>query len=553
MNVFGPTYSVAIQKAFVLSLVLNACLVGTQLPDQRELLPPPQNPRSPRGAEQADAAGSLRPDFRFTDTVREVVVVFRAVDGHSRPVSGITSQEIQVVDEGRVREIASFSTDVANAQVVVLVDVSGSMQPVLGALQGALSTFADLVSQDARHEAGDVLLTLIPFSQAVTPLIDRTSNSTEFKEAVLRLRSTGSTALVDAVLASLRFAFEDNDPLSRSGSRQERKRSKFLVIFTDAGENSSGHSWSEIASEMLGKEVVIYSIAFDSGAPESDFAKLSKVSTESGGRMYRANPNNLERIYKEIAKDVRSHYQLTFSAGDVVDSRGWRNITVSTSRSGVTVFARTGYCPETPCQKKDGAFVGERPKTWGQIRSLSLDPALTHSLKDHLRNLRFESTEETDGIVRKLAREPIFVEKDVSGGNSGSARFLSYAAGKRNYQVNIDAEVCALNIEAEANLAQTRAGTVSAESRSTSVFMVESPEVRVARRPARGDTPVASTVEDYYFQSQAIFYLSDIAGRFPSRIRVQCNRPHFLVGEQLVEFTIQALAHGLKVVATETH
>jgi hypothetical protein len=113
--------------------------------------------------------------------------------------------------------------------------------------------------------------------------------------------------------------------------------------------------------------------------------------------------------------------------------------------------------------------------------------------------------------------------------------------------------VCALNIEAEANLTQIRAGAVSAASPSTSVFMVESPEVRVARRPASGDTPVAPTVEDYYFQSQAIFYLSDVAGRFPSRIRVQCNRPHFLVGEQLVEFTIQALVHGLKVVATETH
>jgi hypothetical protein len=384
-------------------------------------------------------------------------------------------------------------------------------------------------------------------------MIDRTSNSTEFKEAVLRLRSTGSTALVDAVLASLRFAFEGNEPLSRNGSRQEHKRSRFLVIFTDAGENSSAHTWSEIASEMLGKEVVIYSVAFDSGAPESDFAKLSRVSTESGGRMYRANPNNLERIYKEIANDVRSHYQLTFSAGDVVDSRRWRDITISTSRPGVTVFARTGYCPETPCQKKDGTFVGERPKTWSQIQSLSLDPALTHSLMDRLRNLRFESTKETNSIVRNLAREPIFVEKAVSGGNSGSARFLSYAAGKRNYQVNIDAEVCALNIEAEANLTQIRAGAVSAASPSTSVFMVESPEVRVARRPASGDTPVAPTVEDYYFQSQAIFYLSDVAGRFPSRIRVQCNRPHFLAGEQLVEFTIQALVHGLKVVATETH
>jgi len=505
----------------------------------------------------------------FKSDVREVTVVFRLVDEHDQAVSGISRSEVQIEDEGSPRTITSFRGDVAHAQIVILVDVSGSMSTVFEPLQGALATFADIVSKDFDREPGDVLLSLLPFSDTATMLIDRTPNPAEFKEAVERLRPGGSTALVDTVLATLLNAFGDkavsstqNSPRKsissgrddtpipsefrprRPSAGEGAKRSKFLVIFTDAGENASAHQWSDIATAMLGKDVVLYFVSFASGALDSNFQMLSKITAQSGGKVRRAKADNLKQIYSDIAHDIRSHYQLTFAATGIENRHAWRNIRLSTSRPGVTVLARAGYCPETPCQKADGSFVGGRPRTWNEIVTLNRDPAVVFSVKEQLRGLKLAYTSETEKIVSDLAGSPLLIEKawDSSGARSGKTdgfRLIVHKTNKENQSVNIDAEVCGIKMDTEPSSFSQVPGE--------SVLSVIDPEIRLAKRPGQGQPAESGQGEEVYFQSQALFYLKDGSGRIPSRIRVQCNRPHFLISDDLVRFAVQALEQGLKV------
>src|SRR5262249_47356881 len=149
---------------------------------------------------------------------------------------------------------------------------------------------------------------------------------------------------------------------------------------------------------------------------DSDFSALSKLTQQSGGKVYRAGTDNLERIYSEIAQEIRSYYQLTFSAADVETPRIWRNIRLSANHPGATIFARNGYCPETPCQKLAASFVGGPPKTWDDVLSLSRDSKLISSLRQHLRDLQLEYTPETEKIVRDLARDPLLIEKSWPSG-----------------------------------------------------------------------------------------------------------------------------------------
>ena len=504
----------------------------------------------------------------FKSDVREVSVVFRVVDRNNQPVSGITQADIQIDDQGISRSITSFRPNVGNAQVVILTDVSGSMGAILEPLQGALFTFADIVSKDFNHEAGDVLLSLVPFGDTATVLIDRTSNPVEFKDAVRRLRPSGRTALVDSVMATLLNAFgskEDSSPPKRASDPDDSpipsrlrprrpapgaagdKRSKFLILFTDAGENASSNAWSNIASAMLGKDVVIYAVEFDSGSPDSNFPMLSKIALQSGGKVYRATVDNLERLYAEIATDIRSHYQLTFSAGDVGNARIWRTIRLSTRRPGVTVFARTGYCPETPCQKSDGSFVGPRPRTWNEVLSISRDPGVLFSVRQRLQDASFDYTAETERIIRDLANGPLLIERiwnsDGRGtGKADSPRFVSHKLGSANRQVGIDAEVCGMTLDPETSSFARDSSPIVSSDRKLAVL---NPEIRIARRP--GEKEVSGTAEDAYFQSQAMFYLKDRSDRIPLRIRVQCNRPNFLIGDDLAQFAVQAVESGLKV------
>jgi VWFA-related protein len=472
----------------------------------------------------------------FKSDVREVSVVFRVVDKDNQSVSGITPADIQIDDQGIARNITSFRANVANAQVVILTDVSGSMGAVLEPLQGALSNFADIVSNDVNHEPGDILLSLVPFGDTATVLIDRTSNTREFKNAVRRLRPSGRTALVDSVMAALLNAFGSKEV---APSVQDDKRSKFLIIFTDAGENASTHAWSNIASAMLGRDVVVYAVEFDSGSSDSNFPMLSKIALQSGGKVYKARVDNLESLYSDIAKDIRSHYQLTFSAGDVGNPRLWRTIRLSTKRPGVTVFARTGYCPETPCQKTDGSFAGGQPKTWNEVLAIGRDPGVISSVRQRLQDASFEYTADSERIVKELANDPLLIERVWNSDGAGS-RFIARKAGSGNRQVGIDAEVCGIALDPETSSLQEPSSGPRGERR----LMVLNPEIRMARRP--GEKEVSGAAEDAYFQSQAIFYLKDRSGRIASRIRVQCNRPHFLIGDDLVQFAVQAVENGLK-------
>lgn len=522
-------------------------------------------------AQSDEAQRSGMPTFK--SEAREVMVAFRAVDKDGRLVPGISASEIRIDDAGVQRKITSFAGDVALAQVVVAADISGSMATVLEPLQAALFTFADRVSQGTGPDAGDVLLSLLPFSDTAAMLVDRTPDPAEFKNAAMRLRPSGATALIDAILGTLLNAFgeqdlpvrrravQDNNETGPTAVRPVRKetstasgmkRSKFLVIFTDAGENSSAHHWSDIASALLGQNVVIYSVIFDSGTPDSNVPKLAGITRESGGRVFRARADDLKAVYEQIAKDIRGRYALTFSASDVKNPRLWRNIRISTTRPGVAIHARTGYCPESPCQKPDGTFVGGRPRDWNDILAFNKNPALVSSIRQRLRGLRFQYGGETEAIVAELRRHAILVERRwTNSGKQNMPAFVTHTiSDARQASVSVDSEVCGINLATQSGPPATAKSDLSEIEPDRPVLTILDPEVRLSRRP--GATPQAAANDDLYFQSQVLFYLADPSGRIPDRVRIQCNRPQFLVSDGLVEFAIQALKEALKITPVES-
>lgn len=516
-------------------------------------------------AQSDQPRGSGMPTFK--SDAREVVVAFRALNKDGRLVPGISANEIRVDDEGVQRKITSFAGDVALAQVVVAADVSGSMVGVLEPLQSALSTFADRISENTEPDSGDVLLSLLPFSDTAAMLVDRTPDPLQFKNAVARLRPSGATALIDAILGTLLNAFGGPDipvrrravqdssgpgPMAARPLRQETstakgmKRSKFLIIFTDAGENSSTHRWSDIASALLGQGVVIYSVIFDSGTPDSNVPKLAGITKESGGRVFRSKADDLKPVYEEIAKDIRGRYALTFSASDVQNSRLWRNIRISTTRPGVVIHARTGYCPESPCQKPDGTFVGGQPKHWNDILAFNKNPALVSSLQKRLQAMRFQYSRATESIVAGLRTQPILIERhSTTSGKQTKSGLLAHAiTNSRQASVGVDSEVCGINLAQQSGPSADAKFQLHEMGADQQVLRIFDPEVRLAHRPGAASQ---AANDDLYFQSQLLFYLADPSGRIPDRVRVQCNRPQFLVSDGLVEFAIQAVREALKI------
>jgi hypothetical protein len=174
---------------------------------------------------------------------------------------------------------------------------------------------------------------------------------------------------------------------------------------------------------------------------------------------------------------------------------------------------------------------------------MNRDPAVVASLKEQLTHLSFTYTAETSRIVRGLSEHPLLVERRWNTNNTNSKPyFLTHEVSGASQSVSVDAEVCGITLAPEHNA--TLQGVTDTSRQA--VLEVADPEIRISRRPA-SKSSTSGNVDDDYFQSQAIFYLVDRSGGIPSPLKVQCNRPHFLVGNGLVEFASQAICEGLKL------
>jgi VWFA-related protein len=490
-----------------------------------------------------------------------VVVLFRAVDQKLVPVAGLQPNELRLLDNGRPVPIKYFESEVASAHVVALADVSGSMGPVIESLRGGLYTLGDMLSRDTERQAGDLLFSLIPFSERAVVLIDRNPNANAFKQAVSLLQPLGGTSLVDAVIGALEFAFAPK-PASDGGrataGSTDSQRTKFLVIFTDAGENSSRHKWEQILPALQRTGAVIYSIALDSGTIDHNFTKLAQISARSGGRMLLARAGDLDEVYRQVANDIRSHYLATFEAPDeaLQDPTKWRSIALTTSRPGVTIFARKGYCPrdDTSCQLSDGSYAEGGELTFEEFSDANRNPALIATLRERLLAVRLRPSAMTMSIARDLAVDTLHVVRRRRR-QAADFDFSDHWVSQSRAQIDIDAEACAFYVDkgpAVEGINVTKERVPDTRGRRELVVM--SPDLRVAQGPlfTRGQTDRqtgAYVPGERRNQAEAQFQIRDPSGEIASEIRVVCRRPKFLINHDLVELAIRASEHALRATA----
>ena len=173
--------------------------------------------------------------------------------------------------------------------------------------------------------------------------------------------------------------------------------------------------------------------------------------------------------------------------------------------------------------------------------SLNQDPVVINSVKQQFQNLSFAYTGATGRILTGLAENPLLIEKRWNAHERGSKPY--FVTLPAHQAVSVDTEACGITLAPE----HRSSAQNSTETSNVAVLHVDDPEIRLSRRPASASANVISNDGDDYFQSQVIFYLSDGSGAIHPSLKVQCNRPHFLVGNGLVEFATEAVSEALKV------
>ena len=266
------------------------------------------------------------------DLVHFSVVV---TDRRGAPITGLTSDDFQVLERGKAQQVKFFaSADAATAPPLhlgFLLDASGSMERDIKDVRTAAIKFLN-----QNEHAVDV--TLVDFDTAVRVTRFAAVNYPQLIERIRMRKPGGWTALYDALGVYL------NGASNQVGQ-------KVLVAYTDGGDTRSHLGRGDVIELLRASDVAMYALGYlehqSSSARSSAQMELQRFSELTGGQaFFPTSLKELDSIYDKILKDLSARYTLGYTSTDERADGTWRSVEIKLKRpdlKGVRIRTRPGY------------------------------------------------------------------------------------------------------------------------------------------------------------------------------------------------------------------
>lgn len=287
-------------------------------------------------------AGGPAPEVRTR--LRGTLVRLQATvtDRQGRALGGLTARDFTVVENNEPREVREVRAASAPFNLVLLLDVSGSVEERLDFIRKAALAFVATVGPEDR-------VAIVSFRDDVQLISDFTTDRTLLAKRIKDIQAGGATALYDSVAYSLVNTLA---PL-----RGERTA---VVILSDGDDNRSFIPFNDLIEAVTETGALIYPLYVPSGlipasAPRAPAAATidptrsrfltltSRAETEgrrlaeiSGGVYYPITRlEQLQQAYDDVVVQLRTSYSITYEskAADRRDAR----VRVRVSRDGASV------------------------------------------------------------------------------------------------------------------------------------------------------------------------------------------------------------------------
>jgi len=269
----------------------------------------------------------------------DVVTIQASVrDARGRMVSGLTTTDFEVRDNGQLRPILSLRSDRQSPlSLAILVDMSGSMK--IGAkIAMARQAYDSILSQ--LHEGQDEVA-LFTFDSSLHERQDFTHDLATLRGALTDFEPFGTTSLFDATAAAARRL------AARSATH------KAIIVLTDGIDTSSAMTAREVSGLASSIDVPVFVVATvpsldqrlvletsERSAP-SNTADLRDLAEWTGGQFVFAS-TFVETVVAAsgLIGGLRLQYVLAIEAAS---GREWRRLDVRVRRPSTSVKARSGY------------------------------------------------------------------------------------------------------------------------------------------------------------------------------------------------------------------
>ena len=301
--------------------------------DYAKTLPPPDKEpslvkRTPPGRIVSSVAPQL---MRFTASV---------TDRNGRAIGGMRESDFTVWENGIERRVTDVSPANEPFNLVLLLDVSGSVEERMDFIRKAARDFLRTASPQDR-------ISIISFRDDIQVISDFSTDRQMLSRKLDEIDAGGGTALYDAL------GYVLTDPVKRL--RGERTA---IVVMSDGDDNKSFLPFPAILQALGESGALVYPLYVPSGLiPESSVPKPEvtidplrtryltlttraeeegrKLATASGGVYYPIRRlEDLQKAYNDVVAQLRSAYTITYASNSVSSSP---RVRVRTNRDGASV------------------------------------------------------------------------------------------------------------------------------------------------------------------------------------------------------------------------
>ncbi len=241
----------------------------------------------------------------------------RVSDLRNRSIAGLEAKDFEVSEGGTAREVISVERSTAPFNLVLLLDVSGSVENYVNFIRKAARSFVETVDKNDR-------VSIVIFNEDVKVISGFTTDKGRLSTSLDTFDAGGGTAYYDAL------AYTVSDSL-----RPLRGDRTAIVILTDGDDNRSFLGFDSLMGSIQESGSLIYPLYVPSGLiamaaqntktdidpmrkkymslsakSEGEGEKLAKVS---GGVYYSISRlGQIQEAYEDIVLQLRSAYVLTF-------------------------------------------------------------------------------------------------------------------------------------------------------------------------------------------------------------------------------------------------
>ena len=254
--------------------------------------------------------------------VRLVEVLVSVGGRSSGPATNLGPADFRVLVQGTEVPVQHFrSLADRPMNVALLMDVSSSLgRGVRVAATSAQRFFEDVLTE---RDAASLLV----FNHDIERLTPFVGDTRLLRYAAHGLRAWGSTRLYDGIAYAV----------SSFAGRPDRRA---LVILSDGADTDSNLDFERVLAQAELSEVAIYPIALRV-RDQATVHALQTLADRTGGQYHAADSvDDLDRIYRQIARALRSQYLIAVEPAAGVAAAGQaglRDIRVEVLRSGSTV------------------------------------------------------------------------------------------------------------------------------------------------------------------------------------------------------------------------